>query len=181
MDGQMNTLIGKDSIITGTIDVKGPLRIDGKVKGQVNSSDTVTVGAGGELEAELVCKVATVAGKVDGNIIASEKVELQAKAEISELKARLQATESRETVLQDQYGDLQRQLSLLRGQIQRPGASPADDRKSGLKIEKTTRFTGGKPEPLDMVVSINKFSITWQQIDAILDKLDEITHTLSRP
>ena len=83
MDGQMNTLIGKDSVITGTIDVKGPLRIDGKVKGQVNSSDTVTVGAGGELEAELNCKVATIAGKVSGNVVASERVELQAKAEIS--------------------------------------------------------------------------------------------------
>lgn len=79
----MNTLIGKDSVITGTIDVKGPLRIDGKVKGQINSTDTVTVGAGGELEAELNCKVATIAGRVSGNIIASEKVELQAKAEIT--------------------------------------------------------------------------------------------------
>jgi cytoskeletal protein CcmA (bactofilin family) len=83
MDGSMNTLIGKDSVITGTIDVKGPLRIDGKVKGQVNSSDTVTVGAGGDVEAELNCKIATIAGKVSGNIVASEKVELQAKAEIS--------------------------------------------------------------------------------------------------
>ena len=79
----MNTLIGKDSVITGTIDVKGPLRIDGKVKGQVNSSDTVTVGAGGDVEAELNCRVATISGKVSGNIIATEKVELQAKAEIS--------------------------------------------------------------------------------------------------
>jgi cytoskeletal protein CcmA (bactofilin family) len=83
MDGTMNTIIGKDSVITGTIDVKGPLRIDGKVKGQVISSDTVTVGATGDLEAEIKSKVATISGKVSGNIIASEKVELQAKAEIS--------------------------------------------------------------------------------------------------
>jgi cytoskeletal protein CcmA (bactofilin family) len=83
MEGQMNTIIGKDSVITGTIDIKGPLRIDGRVKGQVNSSDTVTVGASGTIEAELNCKVATISGRVDGNIIASEKVELQAKAEIN--------------------------------------------------------------------------------------------------
>jgi len=79
----MNTLIGKDSTITGTIEVKGPLRIDGRIKGQVNSSDTVTVGAGGDVEAEINCKVAAISGKVTGNIIASEKVELQAKAEIN--------------------------------------------------------------------------------------------------
>jgi cytoskeletal protein CcmA (bactofilin family) len=89
MEGKMNTIIGKDSTITGTIDVKGPLRIDGIIKGQVNCEDTVTVGAGGELEAEINCKTAVLAGNVTGNVIASEKVELQAKAEISgDLKTR---------------------------------------------------------------------------------------------
>ncbi len=83
MDTNLSTIIGKDSVITGTIDVKGPLRIDGKVKGQVISSDTVTIGAGGNLEAEVKCKNSVVSGKISGNIIASEKVELQAKAEIS--------------------------------------------------------------------------------------------------
>jgi cytoskeletal protein CcmA (bactofilin family) len=83
MDEKMNTLIGKDTVVTGTVDVKGLLRIDGKVKGQVICSDTVTVGIGGEVEAEVNCKIATLSGKVTGNIIASEKVELQAKAEIS--------------------------------------------------------------------------------------------------
>jgi cytoskeletal protein CcmA (bactofilin family) len=83
METKMNTIIGKDSVITGTIDVKGPLRIDGKVKGTVISADTVTVGFGGELEAEVTCKVATISGKVNGNIMASERVELQAKAEIT--------------------------------------------------------------------------------------------------
>ena len=83
MDGKMNTIIGKDSVITGTIDVKGPIRIDGKIKGQINCEDTVTVGAGGDLEAEIKCKTAVVAGKVSGNINGTEKVELQAKAEIN--------------------------------------------------------------------------------------------------
>ena len=83
MDGKMNTIIGKDSVITGTIDVKGPIRIDGRIKGQINCEDTVTVGAGGDLEAEINCKSSVVAGKVSGNIVASEKVELQAKAEIN--------------------------------------------------------------------------------------------------
>lgn len=78
----MNTIIGKDSVITGTIDIKGPLRVDGKIKGQVHCSDTVTVGIGGELEAEVNCRNASISGKVIGNIIATEKVELQAKAEI---------------------------------------------------------------------------------------------------
>lgn len=82
-DGKMNTIIGKDSVFTGTIDVKGPLRVDGRVKGQIICADTVTVGAGGEVEGEVNCKIAALAGKVNGNVVASEKLELQAKAEIT--------------------------------------------------------------------------------------------------
>ena len=105
----------------------------------------------------------------------------QAVAEISELKARLQATESRGRILQNQYGELTRQLSLLSGRIQSSNALKADDRKKRLKIEKVARVSDGRPGPKDMVVSINKFSITWNQMDAVLNKLDEITQTLSRP
>ena len=104
-----------------------------------------------------------------------------ASAEISELKARLQATASRGRILQDQYGELTRQISLLSGRIQRSNDLKADDQKKGLKIEKVARLSGGRPGPKDMVVSINKFSITWDQMDAVLNKLDEITQTLSRP
>ena len=103
----------------------------------------------------------------------------QAVAEISQLKARLQATESRGRILQNQYGELTRQLSLLSGLIQRSNALKADDRKKRLNIETVARLSGGRPGPKDMVVSINKFSITWNQIDTILDKLDEITRKLS--
>ncbi len=83
MDGKISTIIGKDTTITGTIDVKGPLRIDGKIKGKVNCEETVTIGVEGNIEAEVNCRNASISGKVSGNIIATEKVELQAKAEIT--------------------------------------------------------------------------------------------------
>jgi cytoskeletal protein CcmA (bactofilin family) len=88
-EGKMNTIIGKDSVFTGTLDVKGPLRVDGKVKGQILCSDVVTIGVGGEMEGEINCKHAAIAGKVNGNIVAGEKLELQAKADITgDLKTR---------------------------------------------------------------------------------------------
>ncbi|MEZ5357410.1 MAG: polymer-forming cytoskeletal protein [Candidatus Zixiibacteriota bacterium] len=83
MDGKISTIIGKDSTITGTIDVKGPLRIDGKINGKVNCEDTVTIGSGGEIEAEVICRNASISGKITGNIVAAEKVELLGKAEIT--------------------------------------------------------------------------------------------------
>jgi len=82
MDGEMNTIIGKDTVITGTIDVKGGLRIDGTAKGKVVCSDVVTVGATGVVEAEIEAGTAIIAGRMLGNVNATEKVELQAKCEV---------------------------------------------------------------------------------------------------
>ena len=37
VDRHMNTIIGKDTTITGTLDIKGALRVDGTVKGKIIS------------------------------------------------------------------------------------------------------------------------------------------------
>ncbi len=81
-DGLMNTIIGKDTTITGTVDVKGALRIDGTVKGKVICSDCVTIGSSGVVEAEIESKTAIIAGRLLGNINGSEKVELQKDCEM---------------------------------------------------------------------------------------------------
>lgn len=82
VDGLMNTIIGKDTIINGTLDIKGALRVDGTVKGKIICSDCVTIGATGVVEAEIESNTAIVAGKMIGNIQAKEKIELQAKCEM---------------------------------------------------------------------------------------------------
>lgn len=81
-NGLMNTIIGKDTVITGTLDVKGALRVDGQVKGKVLCSDCVTVGATGEIEADIEAQTAVIAGHVTGNVVCSDKIELQAKCEM---------------------------------------------------------------------------------------------------
>ncbi|RKX21733.1 MAG: hypothetical protein DRP51_03745, partial [Candidatus Zixiibacteriota bacterium] len=64
----MNTIIGKDTVFTGTLDVKGAVRVDGTVKGKVICTDTVTVGSTGYVEADLEGQIVVVAGKVVGNL-----------------------------------------------------------------------------------------------------------------
>lgn len=81
-EGLMNTLIGKETSFDGILDVKGSLRIDGTVKGKVICSDTVTIGATGLVEAEVQASTAIIAGRMVGNVTASEKIELQAKCEM---------------------------------------------------------------------------------------------------
>jgi len=78
----MNTVIGKSSVITGTIDIKGPLLVEGQIKGKILCSDVVTIGVGGLVEAEIEANTAIIAGKMIGNINATEKIELQAKCEL---------------------------------------------------------------------------------------------------
>ena len=78
----MNTIIGKDTIINGDLDIKGALRVDGTVKGKIVCSDCVTVGASGLVEADIQANTAIIAGRMVGNILTEEKIELQAKCEM---------------------------------------------------------------------------------------------------
>jgi cytoskeletal protein CcmA (bactofilin family) len=81
-DGLMNTIIGKDTVINGTLDIKGALRVDGTVKGKINCSDCVTVGSSGIVEAEIEAESAIIAGRMMGNVVTTETIELQAKCEM---------------------------------------------------------------------------------------------------
>ena len=81
-DGLMNTIIGKDTVINGTLDIRGSLRVDGTVKGKVICSDCVTIGATGHVEAEIQANTAIIAGRMLGNVVTTEKIELQAKCEM---------------------------------------------------------------------------------------------------
>lgn len=76
----MNTIIGKGSVIEGTLEVEGEIRIDGTVKGKISSTESLTIGNGGIVEADLNTKVAVIGGNVIGNVFALEKIELQSKA-----------------------------------------------------------------------------------------------------
>jgi cytoskeletal protein CcmA (bactofilin family) len=81
-DGRIETIIGKGTSIEGTVSIEGATRIDGNVTGKLTSNDIVTVGATGVVKAEIRAKAIIVGGHVEGNLIASEKVELQAKCEL---------------------------------------------------------------------------------------------------
>lgn len=81
-EGKLSTIIAKGTKITGNIDMEGSLRIDGYIKGQVTSSETLTVGKGGEVDGEVKVREAIVGGKIRGNLVASQRVELESKAAI---------------------------------------------------------------------------------------------------
>jgi len=77
-EGKMNSIIGKGCKINGTIDVReGTIRIDGEFEGNINCPETLIIGKGGRVKADIKVNNAVVGGTVIGNIDAKEKIELQ--------------------------------------------------------------------------------------------------------
>lgn len=84
------TQITQDVEIKGTIKFDKVLKIDGKFEGEmITDQGEVFVGKTGGIKANIKVKNATIEGRVDGNIVATEKVELKQKAQLlGDLKAR---------------------------------------------------------------------------------------------
>jgi len=81
--GELNTIVGKSSSITGNIKVQNSLRIDGQVNGNISATETVIIGKDGSVNGNVKAKHVLLAGKVSGNISTSGKVFLETTASIS--------------------------------------------------------------------------------------------------
>jgi cytoskeletal protein CcmA (bactofilin family) len=80
--GELSTILGKGTVVLGDIKVQNSLRIDGHVKGNVKTTDTVIIGKGGSVEGQISSKHVFLAGSVQGDIIASGKVFLEATSSV---------------------------------------------------------------------------------------------------
>jgi cytoskeletal protein CcmA (bactofilin family) len=80
--GQLNALLGKGSEFEGKLTFEGEVRIDGKFSGQILTKDTLTVGEGARVMADITAGVVIVSGTVEGNIKAIQLVELHAPARV---------------------------------------------------------------------------------------------------
>ena len=90
-EGAMNTIVGKGTSIEGTMTVTQSIRIDGAFKGTLNATDTLIVGATGELSDVIVSvKNAMIGGNIKGNITASNKITLESTSRLEgDLTAKL--------------------------------------------------------------------------------------------
>ena len=71
------TIISNGTVFNGVLRVNGCLHVDGEVEGQLQVTESVTVGSSGVVKAEISANSAIVAGRVKGRIWAKEKVVLQ--------------------------------------------------------------------------------------------------------
>ncbi len=72
----------KGSRVAGQLVFQGSAKIDGIVDGEVRCNGTLTIGGGAEVRAKISGQAVVIQGKVEGNVIAKEKVELVAPARL---------------------------------------------------------------------------------------------------
>lgn len=73
-------LIGPGTMIEGKIRSQGSIRIDGKITGEITTSESLAVGLSGEIDGNVTAKNVTIGGKVRGSISATEKIVFEGKA-----------------------------------------------------------------------------------------------------
>lgn len=72
------TLVGEEAYFNGLLAVKGSLRVEGVVEGDVTDAVTVEIGKKGRVKGNIAGESVSVAGTVEGDIIASRSLELLA-------------------------------------------------------------------------------------------------------
>src|SRR5689334_19718276 len=83
-DGSLSGFVGSGTVITGEASFKSMLRVDGRFSGRIMSAGgALIVGAGGQVDANIEVSVATVHGIVNGDIVATDRVELGRAAKLT--------------------------------------------------------------------------------------------------
>lgn len=82
-EGVVSGFVGTGTVLTGDADFKGMLRVDGHISGRITSEKgTLIVSAGGRVDANVRVGTAKVNGVVNGDIIATERIELGRSAKL---------------------------------------------------------------------------------------------------
>jgi cytoskeletal protein CcmA (bactofilin family) len=71
-----------DVEIKGNIKFSGELTFDGRLEGDVQTEGVFTLGENGHVTGNINAQTVLARGKVNGNIIAKDKVEVKAKSEL---------------------------------------------------------------------------------------------------
>jgi len=109
--------ITEGSEVVGTCSFSGSVILNGRVKGDIRATGTLSIARAGRIEARLHAPIVIVEGEVVGSIVAAERIELRADARV--------------------YGDLETAVlvieegAVFEGQTRPPIGQAADARRDG--------------------------------------------------
>ena len=83
-EGTLSGFVGSGTLVTGEASFKAMMRVDGQLSGRITSSGgTLVIGTNGRVDANIEVAVATIHGTVNGDIIATQRLELGRSAKVS--------------------------------------------------------------------------------------------------
>jgi cytoskeletal protein CcmA (bactofilin family) len=83
-EGTLSGFVGGGTVLTGEANFKAMMRVDGHLSGRVSStSGTLIVGANGKVDANIEVAVAVIHGTINGDIIATQRLELGRAAKVN--------------------------------------------------------------------------------------------------
>jgi cytoskeletal protein CcmA (bactofilin family) len=83
-EGTLSGFVGGGTVLTGEANFKAMMRVDGHLSGRVSSSSgTLIVGANGKVDANIEVAVAIIHGTINGDIIATQRLELGRAAKVN--------------------------------------------------------------------------------------------------
>ena len=75
-DISINTMLGKGTSISGDIKVNGFVRVDGDIKGNLETDSNVIVGENSRIQGNVKSKTIIIGGIILGNVFATDNVKL---------------------------------------------------------------------------------------------------------
>jgi cytoskeletal protein CcmA (bactofilin family) len=81
--GELTAFLDEACEIEGKFSFSGTVMINGRLRGEVHSNDTLIVGEKGVINASIRAGIVLVSGEVVGNVVGVERVELRGSARVS--------------------------------------------------------------------------------------------------
>jgi len=75
-------ILNSDVELKGTLKFSGEMTFDGKLDGDINSEGSLQLGDNAVVKGNINVNTVVVRGKINGNVIAREKIEIKAKTEM---------------------------------------------------------------------------------------------------
>ena len=75
-------VLSSDVEIKGNLKFSGELTMEGKLEGEINSDGVLQLGETGAVNGNLNVNSVIVRGKINGNVVAKDKIEIKSKAEV---------------------------------------------------------------------------------------------------
>jgi cytoskeletal protein CcmA (bactofilin family) len=83
-EGRLSGFVGNGTVLTGETNFQAMLRVDGHLTGRVTSENgTLIIGSTGKVDANIAVAAAVVNGIVNGDIMATEKIEFGRTARVT--------------------------------------------------------------------------------------------------